>query len=112
MEPFEIERDTTPALIPNRFADSLSSYDFTSLMGKLDHAHELETGKCIKNRFGPKCNVDPFLRIEGETPHTVQAEFVDAVTNVVDVWLARWGKASGKTKARLFLARAIINGDN
>lgn len=100
-----------PILIPNAYVDALDKHAFYHLMAQVEHAHELETGKCIKNRFGPTCNMDPFLMIEGETPHTKQQEFVAAITSVVNAYLSTWGYRSGKTKARLFLAKAIIEGD-
>lgn len=110
----EHERNTTPVLVPNRFIDDLDGRRVASFFAYCDHAHELETGKCIKNRFGPRCNVDPdpFFRIEGETPHKKQQEFVACIVSLVNVYLSNWGKASGKTKARIFLAKAIIEGDN
>lgn len=108
----EHERDTTPVLVPNRFIEDLDGRRVASFLAYCDHAHELETGKCIKNRFGPRCNEDPFFRIEGDIPAPKQQEFITTINSLVNIYLKTWDRQSGKTKARLFLAKAIIEGDN
>lgn len=82
----------------------------------LDHVHVLETGECIKDRAGDcpiaaRLNKDPFRKSKTLDPHSAQNDLIMTVLPVVEALLKSWGRQSGKTTARLMLAKAIIDGD-
>lgn len=103
-------QDTSPVYI------SQSREDDHQLLGYIPHVHIFETGKCIKNRYGRKCGEynDIFTDIRSMHPNHQQEAFINAFSEMINIWLkmSGWGKRSGKTTARLMLAKAIIDRDN
>lgn len=102
------EQDMSPVYVTQTRAE-----DF-HLLGYLPHVHVWETGRCIKNRYDEQCGYnDVFSDIRSMRPQRHQEDFINAITGLVNTWLKSpgWGKGSGKTTARLMLAKAIIDGD-
>ncbi len=104
---YTVEHDERPIYFPNATRNE-------NVLRYLNHVHDLDTGICIKNRFGKRCNLPTNFvdEVEALTPTVGQEQIIVVIVLATSAMLRAWGRQSGRTTCRKMVAAAILKGDD